>query len=145
MQKPSSVHWRTTTSQFAVCRRYRSSWMQRRSRRTSRTFIINSQASQLIIVRPCLSSRYAVRITLLGTADDSRRRGNAQSTEGQHQGMDRPVIVVITVHRRRQKSMGDHGRGGVRRSTPKDALASRELVSYSLGYNREWTLRPRTY
>ena len=38
---------------------------------------------------------------------------------GQHQGMERPVIVIVAAHRTRQKPVGDH------RS---DALASREVV-----------------
>ena len=45
----------------------------------------------------------------------------------QHQGMARQVIVVVA-HRKRQKSIGDHCSGGVCRSTPKDAWASRVLV-----------------
>ena len=43
--------------------------------------------------------------------------------------MDIPVIVVLAVHRRRQKSMGDHQNRGVCRRTHNDAWASPELVS----------------
>ena len=41
-------------------------------RRTSGIFIINRQASQVIMVRPCLSSRYALKIILRGTLNGSR-------------------------------------------------------------------------
>ena len=36
-------------------------WQQVNPRRTSGTFIVNDRASQIIIVRPCLSSRYATK------------------------------------------------------------------------------------
>ena len=39
-------------------------------------------------------------------------------TEEGHQEMDRPVIVIIAVHRRHQKVDGNHCCGGVCRSTP---------------------------
>ena len=50
--------------------------------------------------------------------------------EGQHQEMDRPVIVVVVAHRRRPKAMGDYCSVGVCRGTvyPHDAWASQELV-----------------
>ena len=37
--------------------------------------------------------------------------------ERQHQGMNRPVIVLIAAHRKGQKSMGDNCSRGVCRST----------------------------
>ena len=33
--------------------------------------------------------------------------------QGQYQGMDRPVIVVVDAHRRQHKSMGGHSSVGV--------------------------------
>ena len=42
----------------------------------------------------------------------------AQVIEGQHQGMVRPVIVIVATHCRSQKLMGDHCSGGVCQSTP---------------------------
>ena len=44
-------------------------------RRMSRTFIVNHQAWQVIMVLPCVPSRYAARNILQGIVDDSRRRG----------------------------------------------------------------------
>ena len=55
---------------------------------------------QVIMVRPCLLSRYVAKIILLGTKDGSRR-GGRQRKSWSHQGMARPVIVIIAVHRRR--------------------------------------------
>ena len=42
--------------------------------RTSGTFIVNRRSSQVIIVPPCLPSRYAVKIIPQGTVDGGRRR-----------------------------------------------------------------------
>ena len=59
----------------------------------------------------------------------SSQRKTAYVMEGQHQGMDRPLIVVIASHHRRQKSVGNHHSGVVCWSTPtNDAQASQELV-----------------
>ena len=44
-------------------------------RRKSETFLVNRQASQVIVVQPCLVSLLAVKITLLGTVNVSRRGG----------------------------------------------------------------------
>ena len=44
--------------------------------------------------------------------------------------MDRPVIVVVAVHRRRPKSMGDHCSGGVCLSNPNHTWASWALFGY---------------
>ena len=48
--------------------------------------------------------------------------------KGQHQGMDRPVIVVVAAQRGRQKSMNDRSSGGICRSSANDAWTFRELL-----------------
>ena len=55
------------------------------------------------------------KIILQGTVDDRRRRRKPRKSW--RDNMDRPVIVVVAAHRRRQKSMSDHCSGGVCRST----------------------------
>ena len=50
--------------------------------------------------------------------------------EEQHQGMDSPVAVVAVVHRRRQKSMGNHHSIRVCCSTPITPGRHENLVSY---------------
>ena len=62
--------------------------------RTSGIFTLNDQVSQVIMVRPCVSSRYADSVILQRTVDRSRRIGRLR----EHQEMDRPVIVVTAVH-----------------------------------------------
>ena len=52
----------------------------------SGTDIVNRQASQVIMFRPWMPSRYVAKSHI---TDDSRR-----------DGMDRPVIVVVAVHRK---------------------------------------------
>ena len=46
----------------------------------SRTFIVNRQALQVIMVWPYLSSRYAAKIILQGTEDGSRRRARLRKS-----------------------------------------------------------------
>ena len=94
-------------------------------RRTSQTFIVNRQMSQVIMARLCLPSRYAAKITyyrpveqyMVVTAEEDcvKHGGTALWTD---------QIVVIAVHRRRQKSMGDHCSQGVCRSTTLGVLVS---------------------
>ena len=74
-------------------------------RLTSGSFYVNRQASQVIVVWPCLSLWYA--------AENQTTREClmvvvavkiAQIMEGQHWGMDRPDVVVVAAHRRRDIS-----------------------------------------
>ena len=49
-----------------------------------------------------------LKFMLQGYVDGRRRRGRPRkSWKGQLNGIDRPVIVVVATHRKRQKSIGD--------------------------------------
>ena len=56
------------------------------------------------------------KIMLQATVDGRGRLRKIM--EGQHQGMDRPIIVVAVAHRRRQMSKDDHHSRGVCQSKP---------------------------
>ena len=72
-------------------------------RRTSGTFIVKCQAPQLIIVRPCLPSRYAAKVTMQGTEDgivvaeeDRVNHGGTTSRNGQASHCRRCCASQIT-------------------------------------------------
>ena len=52
--------------------------------------------------------------------------------EGQHRGVNRPVTVVAAVHRRLQKSVGNHYSKGVCRSNPTTLGGTGNSVSYDI-------------
>ena len=73
------------------------------------------QPSQVIMVWPCLPLRYPAKNHTIGNMVFVAEE---EIKERRNQRMDRPVIVVVAAHRRRQKLMGDHCRGRICLSTP---------------------------
>ena len=70
-------------------------------RQMSEVLIVNRQASNDIMVRSCLPSRYAVEIDIPGNNRSSQRK----SGKSWKQGMDMSVDAVTAAHRGRQKSI----------------------------------------
>ena len=92
------------------------------------TCIFNRQASQVIMVRPCLPSdtlpKIILHVTIDGIVVAEEGSGNHGETTSRN---DKPIIRVIAAYYRRQKSMGDHHVGGVCHSKPQRRLDVAEV------------------
>ena len=99
-------------------------------RRTSGNFIVNRQATQVIMARSCLPSRYATKIILQGTVDDSRRTGRQQKSWKDNikewTGQSLSLLLRIADDRSRWAIIAAQTSVGV----PNGAWASRELVRF---------------
>ena len=87
-------------------------------------YITNCQPSGVASYHSSAMSAVTIplpKIRPRGTLESSCRRERLRKSwimDGQHQGMNRPVIVVVDVRPRRQKPTDDHCSEGVCRSTP---------------------------